>query len=193
MRASPLLVLTLWSVPLLCSAAPPEPAVEEFPMGAEHRALRTQVNLLRAELKKHSGWQERERNDKLKAELLSLERALNRVEEIYAEKLASCQAFFRDAPKNPETGLPDPGYYMCLHTPPVDDALVRTIRRKEEVERRLKDKGMPVPTRTALTQELRDLEARVDRESGVQPLYMDQSPKVTALDAGGEGMTVKGR
>ncbi len=191
--AAPCLILAVL-VPLLAHAGgPANVTTQDYPMGAEHRALRTQVTLLRGELKNHSGWNERERSDKLKAELLGLERALNRVEEIYAEKLANCQAFFRDAPKDKETGTADPGYFTCLQTPPVDDALVRTIRRKEEVERRLKDKGMPVATRTALTRELRELESRVDRESGLQPLYMDQSTRVTALDAGADGVTVKGR
>ncbi|MBI5497363.1 MAG: hypothetical protein HY904_20280 [Deltaproteobacteria bacterium] len=146
-------------------------ADEGLPRCAEHHALRRQVQLMRVEAGKPRDWHERDRADRLRAELKALEAVLADVEEVYVLKLEVCRTMWLKAPRDPDVPGVNPGYYSCLASPPVGDDVVRAVRRRHEVERRLKDKGLDRPVREALRAELHDLQARLDEEKGMLPLH----------------------
>ncbi|MEW5852802.1 MAG: hypothetical protein AB2A00_28725 [Myxococcota bacterium] len=177
-------MLVSWVAATLLLASPDAgPDVPDVRRSAEHRALETQVELLRKEAARPRDWHQRERGERLKQELQTLERVLSDVESLYAIRLARCQKRYPMA-RDPRSALAHPGYFGCPDDAMVSDDVVRQIRRRHEVERRLKEKGLPVQARTALQKELAQLVATLEKQSGEDPLYVDDMDRVRVEDAG---------
>lgn len=153
--------------------------------GGEHRALRKQVELLRAEVKKPRDYFESERAQKLKDELRVLERVLEAADELHTDLVGQCQLPYLEFKKRfPDEPMPQE-FFLCAGSVSVPDDVVKALRRRAEVERRLKDNSLTVPERTALKKELAGLQAVLERAQGLQPLMLDGLDRVTSMpDAG---------
>jgi hypothetical protein len=157
----------------------------ESPQSTEHRALVRQVELMRLETLRDRTWHERQRAERLKADLVELEKLLDEVELIYAERLAACQQHWhRLSPiKDPAVGA-HPAYYACAGTVWVSDGMVRALRRRADVRRRLAARHLASDDRVMLQQEAMELDRQVDRAAGIEPLAFQAPGPHTGVDAG---------
>lgn len=173
-------MLPLYFLAALVSAVDAGADEDALPRSAEHKALIKQVELMKVEVARPRSWNDRERGERLKVELASLQRVLDDVEELYGIKLGNCRAYYVRASGGAQGTALHPGYFSCLAQPPVDDALVRVVRRQAEVQRRLRDKNLPSATRDAMQKELRTIDGRLERERGGVPLHYEPDGDVDA-------------
>jgi hypothetical protein len=172
-QAPPLLVLLTLAAPALQAAPDAGPPLDALPVGAEHRALRRQAALMRDQLGTPRGWFDRDRDVKHREDLAAVERVLAEVEGLFTDRVHACQAFWLQRGGTGGPGDVHPGFFTCPARALVADDVVRAIRRRHEVERRLAHKGLDPAQRRALDQERLALQARVDAERGLEPLYAD--------------------
>lgn len=183
-----LLVLGLVMAAYATWAKPDAGTEPSFPRGPEHRALERQVELLKAESTKPRDWHERDRADKIREDLATAERVLRRVNECHEARLLACQNYWLRLGGSRKPGdQVHPGFFTCGEKAMVTDALVRAFRRQDEVETRLKTKGLSRETRDELQQEAKELAARLDRASGLQPLF-EAGALPPGLDGGFEDL-----
>ena len=153
----------------------------------EHKALIRQTELMRVEVAKPRGWHERDKVDKLKAELTAVERVLEEVETLYGERLAACRARWIDASevRDPTVGA-HPGYYACASEVWVTDGMVRLLRRKDSVATRLQDRRLTSEAQRKLREEQKQVDAELDKLLGNTALYME--PTLESVDGGIDGV-----